>query len=94
MSIVGSIASAVVLRMLGLSSSHRQVVSSSRPISWFWKAMVLLGGILFWYGLLVFVTNLMVDGFTTYKTGLGLTITSLGFLMWLIGRTVIYFKRD
>ncbi len=56
--------------------------------------MVLVGGFLFYFGLLIFIPNLAVSGMAAYNTRLGLAFVIYGALIWVVSRLVIYFKKD
>jgi hypothetical protein len=89
----GVILGALALSLLGLNT-RRVVISHSRPVGWVWKAMALLGKFLFYYGLLVLVSNLLVSGPRAENTGIGAAIFTLGLIAWAWGGLVIYFKKN
>lgn len=91
--VVGAILASLALRLLRLNTK-RVVISHSKPISWVWKAMALIGKLMFFYGLLVFLSNLAIGGVTTTNTGVGASILTFGFIFWVWGGLVIHFKRN
>ncbi len=90
--VVGAIAAALALSVLGLNK-RKVVVVHAKPVGWIWKLMALIGKFLFWYGLLVFLANLTVGGIEAYNTRLGVSLLTFGLIFWIIGGLVIYFKR-
>lgn len=93
---VGSaVTAAIVINSLGLSKPAQRIeIVGRRRIGWFWKLMVLVGGFLFYFGLLIFIPNLAVSGMAAYNTRLGLAFVIYGALIWVVSRLVIYFKKD
>lgn len=82
-----------MVALLGLNK-RRVVISHAKPVSWIWKALKLLGKFLFWYGLLVFLANLVAGGgIEAYNTRVGISILVFGVIFWAWGGLVIYFKQ-
>jgi hypothetical protein len=93
--VVSAVLAAVVIGWLGLNKGSKQtVVVDRRRVGWFWKVLVLGGGFLFYYGLLVFLGNLTAGGMASNGTAIGIAMTTWGAFLWFIGRVVIFFKRD
>jgi len=91
--ITGVVLAALVVKVLRLNTK-RLVVSHTAPVSWVWKAVALLGKIFFWYGLVVFVSNLMLNGAAAPNTGVGAMLLTVGFVLWVVGGLIVYFKRN
>jgi hypothetical protein len=93
--VVSAVLAAIVIGWLGLSKgSTRTVVVDKRRVGWFWKVLVLGGGFLFWYGLLVLLGNITSGGLESQGAAIGFAMVGWGVLLWLVGRIVIFFKRD
>jgi hypothetical protein len=91
--VIETVLAALAVRFLGLNTK-RVIISYSKPISWVWKAMALIGKFMFYYGLLVFLSNLAVGGVAATKTSVGASILTFGFIFWVWGGLVVYFKRN
>ncbi len=91
--VAGVVLGALVVSLLRLNTK-RVVILHAGSISWIWKVMALIGKFLFYYGLLVFVSNLVGSGAEAYNTGIGAAIMTFGFIFWAWGGIVIYFKRN
>jgi len=91
--IIQAVLAAIVIRLLRLNTK-RVVISHTKPISWVWKTMVLIGKFLFWFGLFVFATNLTVGGIEEENTRIGLSMLTFGLVFSVWGGLVIYFKRN
>lgn len=91
--VIGVVLGALTVSLLRLNTK-RVVISHSKPISWVWKTIALIGKFLFYYGLLVFVSNLLVSGAEAPNTGIGASMLSFGLIFWVWGGLVIYFKRN
>jgi hypothetical protein len=91
--VAGVVIGAIIVSLLRLNTK-RVVVSCATPISWVWKAMALTGKLAFYYGLIVFLSNLFILGAQAPNTGVGASIMSFGLIFWIWGGLVIYFKRN
>ena len=91
--VIGVILGALAIKFLGLNK--KTVMIKNEPkIGWFWKLLRYCGKTAFWYGLFVFIINLLVSGAEAYNTRIGLSIFTLGMLSWIIGSMVIAIKRS
>lgn len=75
-------------------TSHRIEIVQKRRVGWFWKLITPGGKFLFFYGILVFASNYAVKGLESSNTGLGLSLMTLGIILWAVGNIVIHFQRD
>ena len=91
--IVQAVLAALVIKFLRLNTK-RVVISHTKPISWVWKVMALIGKFLFYFGLFVFFTNLAVDGAEAHNTAVGASMWAFGLVFWIWGGLVIYFKQN
>ncbi len=91
--VVAVVLAALIVKFLRLNTK-RVVHINAQPVSWVWKALALIGKIAFYYGLFVFVTNLLVLGAQAPNAGIGASIMTLGLFSWVLGGLVIYFKRN
>jgi len=91
--VVGVVLGALAVTLLRLNTK-RVVISHAKPAGWLWKAMALVGKLAFYYGLFVFLSNLLVLGAQTPNTGLGASIMTFGLIFWVWGGLVIYFKKS
>lgn len=91
--VIGVVLAALVVNLLRLNTK-RVVVSHSRPVSWVWKAMALIGKYAFLYGLFVFIINMAFGDATGRNIAIGASILTFGLLFWVWGGLVIYFKKN
>lgn len=91
--VIKVVLAALAVKFLRLDTK-RVVISNSAHISWIWKTMKPLGKFMFYYGLLVFISNLMASGASATNTELGASILSIGLVFWIWGGLVIYYKRN
>lgn len=89
--VVGAVLGALALRFLGLHK--KTVVVQAGRVPWAWKAIRTGGKFFFYYGLLVFFSNLAVNGAANLNTRLGVSILTLGLLCWVVGAIVVSVKR-
>lgn len=80
------------MALLGLNK-RRVVVSHAQPVSWVWKAIAFTGKVFLVYGLLVFFSNLAVNGIEYINTRVGVSFITGGLLAWVIASVVISIKR-
>jgi hypothetical protein len=92
--VISAIVSAIILRYLGLKKSASIKVVSLNKVGWFWKLVRLIGKFLFYYGLLVFLTNLSMSGVEALNTRVGLSVATFGTLFWSVSRLITHFKEN
>lgn len=85
--IIVAVVSAIIISMLKIGNSHTVVtVHGGGRVSSIWKILILLGWLMFVGGLYYGLAWLSVEGFSDYRSGMGISIGILGFFVLAIGK--------
>lgn len=93
--IVIAVVSGWILSLFGIGNSKTTVrVSSGQTVSKKWKFTIVLGWLMFIGGGYYFLAWLSVLGFSDSKTGIGFSISILGFFLLLFGKFGSWWNRS
>ncbi len=85
--IIVAVVSAVIISMLKIGNSKTVVaVHGGKRVSSIWKILILLGWLMFVGGLYYGLAWLAAEGFSDYRSGMGISIGMLGFFVLAIGK--------